>query len=221
MLTWRSSYLSHTGLVRPTNEDACKISSDGNLFVIADGMGGEGAGDIASNLAVNAVNALWKSSPPNLLDEGDIEMWLDDAVDGANMEIFEENSRTGLKSGSTIVVAIQAPDGMLHFSHAGDSRLYSSRRGLLTLDHALTETQLTRCLGHEASVRGEHGKAFIKPGDRILLCTDGLHALVSSDEIMTALQQEIDTRELAETLVDMALNAGGTDNISVIVINYR
>ncbi len=220
MLKYRVADLSHAGYIRSSNEDSCIISDDRKLFVVADGMGGEGAGDIASSLAVEAVHSLWRETPPDLLDPDDIELWIDDAIDGANTDIMKENSNTGLSSGTTIVVAVQAPDGMLFFAHAGDSRLYSSRRGLLTLDHSLSATQLTRCLGHSTSVKGEQGKAFIQPGDRLLLCTDGLSQVVPDQEILSILSRDGAAHELAESLVDAALNSGGPDNITVIVVDY-
>lgn len=212
--------VSHTGYIRAKNEDSYLISEDERLFAVADGMGGESAGDIASSLAVAAVHLLWQENPPNLLDPDDIEIWIDDAIDGANTDIVMENSRIGMSSGTTIVVAVQAPDGMLFFAHAGDSRIYSSRRGLLTIDHSLSDTQLTKCLGLSTSVKAEPGKAFVKPGDRLLLCTDGLNCVVSDREIQSILMHEGPVNELAESLIEAALNVGGPDNITAVVVDY-
>lgn len=220
MLKCNVKALSHQGFRSDKNEDALFIGKDKRVFAIADGMGGEADGDRASYLALAAVEYMWTKHKPDLDNREDVEMWLDDAVDTAHNDIFKENSETGLSMGTTILLCVFATDGNLYYAHAGDSRLYSSRLGRLTFDHASTPWTLTRALGSGISVTAEHNYVKILPGDLFLLCTDGLTKVLPDRDILELLAQPRDMGAICEELLTLTLEGGGPDNVTLIAVSF-
>ncbi|MBX9689976.1 MAG: Stp1/IreP family PP2C-type Ser/Thr phosphatase [Candidatus Obscuribacterales bacterium] len=245
MLKWTSAALSDQGVKRADNQDNFFISDDKRVFVVADGMGGAMGGSIAARLTVNAIENLWKETPADLDDPESIDKWLILAVNRANETVFgfsEENpSVKGM--GTTVVVAVQDNQDCIHIGHLGDSRAYLVRDGLcevLTQDHSLvmelfrgghiTEEQMrespfkhyiTRCVGHKDRVELEHNPKNLKGGDWILLCTDGLTAVLSDEHIAEVLSSSESPEAACSTLVEMTLEGGAPDNVTVIVIAYE
>lgn len=228
---WGSA--SHQGMVRQNNEDSLfpensGESSGATVLVVADGMGGHVAGEVASRLAINA------AASSNLEP--------DDRVAAANRAIREEVARQPELEGmgTTMTLVEVTPEGKARFAHVGDSRAYLYRGGelrQLTEDHtvameyvnlgqlSLEEAEdhpqshmLTRCLGLTRFVNVDTIDIGLEPGDRILLCSDGLNSMVPADAIATSLA-EGSADEVAWKLVEAANKAGGHDNISVIVID--
>ena len=246
MLKWTSASLSDQGVKRADNQDNFYISDDNRVFVVADGMGGALGGSIASRLTVTAIENFWKEAPADLEDVDSIIRWLAEAVNRANETVFgfsEENpSVKGM--GTTVVVGVQDMKGSIHIGHLGDSRAYHVRGDgefeILTQDHSLvmelfrgghiTEEQMkespfkhyiTRCVGHKDRVELEHSPKQMKAGDWLLLCTDGLTAVLEDDEIAEVLSQAEDVEKACQKLVELTLEGGAPDNVTVVAVHYE
>lgn len=222
---------THQGMVRNNNEDAMFPESSGEsagpmVLMVADGMGGHVAGEVASRLAVNAAAS-------TDVDPGD-------RVAAGNRAIREEVAREPSLEGmgTTMTLVSLDEDGNARFGHVGDSRAYLLRSGemrQLTEDHtvaaeyvaagqispeeAVTHPQrhmLTKTLGLTRFVNVDEISLALQEGDRILLCSDGLNEMVPDDRIAAALMAST-VDDVAWRLVEMANEAGGVDNITVIV----
>lgn len=221
---------THVGRIRQTNEDAYHV--DPSLLVVADGMGGHAAGEVASGLAVRML-ATWPdwSNPAHELRSSFIQ---------ANEAIFARAQADPAQAGmGTTVTAAYMSRGQLYYAHVGDSRLYLLRDGVLsrlTSDHSvvgelqriggLTESEarvhpqrniLTRALGIPGVPEVDQGMIVLQLHDRLLLCTDGLHGVLVDEDLAQVLVQATDPRLAAEQLVSAANARGGPDNITVIV----
>ena len=138
-ITWQAAGLTDRGLVRKQNEDNYSISSDGRVFVVADGMGGTANGALASKLAVEELEKYREAHNPDLKDPDALKTWMCNSIAKANARVVEEQAKTKAQMGTTIVVAVQT-DGLLHISHVGDSRAYLIRDGeskSITIDHSV------------------------------------------------------------------------------------
>src|SRR5688572_24022971 len=225
------------GRRRNHNEDAFVTfeTEDGGLvLVVADGMGGHLAGEVASAMAIEILQR--ELTQP----AADPSTALREAIELANREIWDEAARDSEKAGmgSTIVAAIVLDD-QAYLANAGDSPAYLVRGGQtdqITHDHGLVAEQveagvireedaehhpfrhiLTRCLGAEASVEVEvYPPREIQAGDVLVLCSDGLTEHVNKREV-AALVENPDPDEVARGLVDVANQRGGHDNITVVV----
>ena len=229
------SAASHQGMVRQNNEDALFPEAAGEAdgpvtLMVADGMGGHVAGEVASRLAVNAAAA--------------VDLAPSDRVSAGNRAIREEVAREPSLEGmgTTMTLVALDPEGTARFAHVGDSRAYLLRGGDLsqvTQDHtvaaeyvalgriapedAATHPQrhmLTRTLGLTRFVNVDEVEVSLQPGDRILLCSDGLTEMVPDSRI-TEVLAERGVEEAAWRLIDLANAAGGIDNISVIVLDVQ
>ncbi len=226
---------SETGPVRRKNQDCLLISDP--MFVVADGMGGHQAGEVA---ALMAIETLALETHPRTVDE------LVEAVEAANTAIIErgESEVTMRGMGTTVCVlaGLDLPDqSMLGVVNVGDSRLYlSSDEGLtqITEDHSLVETLvrdgrlsrkeasvhpqrniLTRALGIDPKVLVDSWLLTAIVGDRYVICSDGLFNELSANEIHTILVETRDPDTAAHRLVDEACAAGGHDNVTVVVVD--
>ncbi len=226
------------GRVRESNQDACGVFEDprgDRLFVVADGMGGHLGGEVASQMAVEAIAEACAAS-----DAAPAER-LHQAIVTANRRIFErasgDSSVAGM--GTTVVAVLLAREGSAWVAHVGDSRLYRLRAGdleTLTADHSLVAElerggylspeeaarhprrhELMRSVGPVPEVEPEVAPLALEPGDRLLLCTDGLCGYAEEASIVQALREA--TPELAaRTLVELANACGGEDNVTVQVL---
>lgn len=238
--------LSVVGQVRQNNEDsfghfepenAKELEAKGRLFVVADGMGGHRGGEIASELAVRSVQKFYYSS-----DETDRASVLKQALDHANGEIYEKSMTDSALTGmGTTCTAVLIHGGSAHFAHVGDSRAYVLRGGILdqvTRDHSLVgemvrsgmitdedarhhpkRNVITRSLGIQEEIVTDTPRSpfELDKGDVLLLCSDGLTSLVDDGEISGVLASG-ETGPACQSLVDLANDRGGKDNITVIVI---
>lgn len=225
---------SDVGLVRSNNQDSAYAGS--HLLVVADGMGGHAGGDVASSVAIGRLASLDSETPAS-----DIVATLEESVLEANQEILRRaRDEPQLRGLGTTITALLRAEGKFALAHIGDSRAYLLRDGetvQITKDHTfvqrlldegrLTEEEaerhpqrsvLMRVLGDvdadpelDLSLRAAH------PGDRWLLCSDGLSGLVSLDTIDATLKDIEDPGECADALVQLALKGGGPDNITCIV----
>lgn len=222
---------THVGKVRAVNEDS--IGWKGMLLVLADGMGGHQAGEVASALVVERVLALDTTGP-------DFKTALISTLNEANQALlaYAGAHQECLGMGTTVVVTKVEGD-RLCVAHIGDSRAYLWRQGTctqLTNDHSLvTELVrsggitpeeaknhpqrhiLTRALGSPGPVEPEYQEIAVAADDRLLLCSDGLTAMLSDEEINAVLGMEASPQVIADALVAAANDRGGIDNISAIV----
>lgn len=222
------------GRVREGNEDSYLM--DEPLFGIADGMGGHAAGEVASSTAVEALSS--GAARANAEDPESLVALIKEA----NRAIFEkattDDSLHGMGTTCTLVL-IDAHK--IHLAHVGDSRAYLSRDGdLLRLseDHTLVgrmvregqlteeeaakhpqRSMITRSLGIDSDVRVDLRSFDVRDGDRIMLCSDGLTSMVGEDTIKRVLQQKKSPQGAADELVDLANEAGGEDNITVVILD--
>ncbi|WP_172327960.1 protein phosphatase 2C domain-containing protein [Mangrovicoccus sp. HB161399] len=235
MTVIRHSAATHVGRVRKINEDAILALPEHRIWVVADGMGGHEAGDFASQTVTASVAAL----PPGL-GPGEMMAALRRAILDAHAQILAEAARRGRGPiGATVVALILANDHFAAF-WAGDSRLYSYRErhlDMLTADHSMVaelvaggtvtweEAELmphanviTRAVGVGEALELDKIRGEVRPGDRFLLCTDGLTKHVGPRELAEVLDRE-PMETVAEALISRALKAGGTDNVSAIVVD--
>jgi protein phosphatase len=220
-----------TGRQRRENEDCAFARAP--VFVVADGMGGAQAGEVAARIAVETFSH-------GLPDSGSPEERLASRVQEANQRIWEQSRARSEQAGmGTTLTAAYLDDSELAIAHVGDSRAYLFRDGSLirlTQDHSLvdelvrrgklTEEQaaehpqrsiITRALGAEATVEVDTWTYPVRPGDVLLLCSDGLTSMVAEDRIEEILRGSMDLRLAAQQLIDEANAAGGRDNITVVL----
>lgn len=238
VLRWGSA--SHEGQLRAQNEDHAHAGE--GLFVVADGMGGHLAGEIASEMAVDRLDERLPMTSDNTLDD------LVEAISEANTEIYQgsidDPDRAGMGTTITAIAVVSDPhDGeAFAVANVGDSRSYVLRHGRLrqlTIDHsfvqelvaegAITRDEarthprrniVTRALGIEPYVRVDSWTMPIIRGDRFVLCSDGLVDEITDDAITEILHAHADDPEAAaQALVDAANDAGGRDNITVVIVD--
>jgi PPM family protein phosphatase len=235
----RRGAATDVGRMRDGNEDS--YLSEGPVAAVADGMGGHRAGEVASATAMEALKELAAGGPWG--NEGAATRALKDVVVQANRRIYEmaakDSSRAGM--GTTLTALLEDGD-TIHLAHVGDSRAYLLRDGelsQLTVDHTLVQrmrdegrlTQeeaerhpqrsiITRALGIDPEVEIDLSTFKILPGDRILLCSDGLSGPVSDEKIRNVLLRVRDPQAAADRLIQLANEAGGPDNITAVVLDH-
>lgn len=237
--------VSDRGLVRPNNEDFWTQLINEQFFVLADGMGGHRAGEVASK---EAVEYLCKLYLENLIKHDQTELracaqQLVEVIQAVNRIVYQmSRQHPTLKGmGTTLCCVLLHPKGLI-YGHVGDSRIYRLRNNnleQLTQDHSLmrelielgqlSEQQsdeflykniITRAVGTESCVEPVVQMGDIQVGDKILLCTDGLTDLLSRADIQR-IMIETDTIDALHHLVQMAKQRGGYDNITVVVIHIQ
>jgi protein phosphatase len=231
---WTSASSSHVGLVRKVNEDSCLDRPELKLWAVADGMGGHSVGDFASRRVIETLSNVASPSHPESFAAA-----IRERLQGVNQELRAEATRRNVETIGSTVVVLLACDRQCRYLWAGDSRIYLYRSGrlkLLTRDHSLLQELKSR--GHVISADvlpapAQHGitRAVgaadildldedieeVTDGDIFLLCSDGLTNEVSEEEIGSALLAA-NCRQASEVLVEMALERGGRDNISAVVV---
>ncbi|MDQ4145938.1 MAG: Stp1/IreP family PP2C-type Ser/Thr phosphatase, partial [Actinomycetota bacterium] len=225
---------SDVGRVREGNEDSFLV--DEPLFVVADGMGGHLAGDVASSTAVDVI--LNKSATASAEDPETLA----DLIRSANSAIWDKaHANPTLRGMGTTCTLVLLHENRAHIAHVGDSRAYLLRDGRLqqiTEDHTLVARMvkegrlqpeeaehhpqrsiITRALGVDAEVEVDLDSLEVQPGDRLMLCSDGLSSMIDHDSIATALKEQAAPQDAADELIKRANDAGGEDNITVVVID--
>lgn len=224
---------SDIGKVRQGNEDSYLLEDP--LFVVADGMGGHLAGDVASQTAIEVISEKYKQGPSRS-DEDLARM-----ITAANSTIWDKaKSDPSLSGMGTTVTLLKLEGAVARLAHVGDSRAYHLHEGELsqvTEDHTLVQRMvregklrpeeaerhpqrsiITRALGVDSKVQVDSQQLEVRSGDRILLCSDGLSSMLSHEDIRTAMSSSGDAQSVADDLVQRANDAGGEDNITVVVI---
>lgn len=228
------------GAMRQTNQDYmfCSMQPVGslpNLFIVADGMGGHKAGDLASRYTVEEfLSSVRKSDAENPITI------IEEAVREANLALIEKSKESidyeGM--GTTLVVATFI-DKSLYIANVGDSRLYIINNEIqqITRDHSLVEEMIslgeidrknarthekkniiTRAIGVDTEVMADFFEVEYSKGDIIMMCTDGLSNMIEDGDIKAIVNNGNDLSEITNTLIDVANNNGGKDNISVVLI---
>ncbi|MFH1736834.1 MAG: Stp1/IreP family PP2C-type Ser/Thr phosphatase [Actinomycetota bacterium] len=228
------------GKFRDINEDSWLV--EGRLFAVADGMGGHKAGEIASAHALETFKNIF-GPPPSGASQEDIRDAIKRAVETANAIVHKESAGKRAYSGmGTTLTAAYFDLGSLYLAQVGDSRAYLFRNGelrQLTVDHTLVDEMvrrgdigpeiagihplrhvITRALGSYATVAADIFAEQLEPGDRILLCSDGLSSRVDDEVIKRIIAKAKGVKSAATALVKAALNAGGDDNITVVVAEF-
>lgn len=236
---------------RASNEDAYLASPEHGLYVVADGMGGYEGGEVASELVIEAMESFFAEHAeddgltwPWGRDGG---LTFEENLLGVSIRLAHravEERRVGPLSnmGSTVAATLLHDDELV-LAHIGDSRIYRFRGGTLTQltrDHSVLnqmremevelheamirqyENMITRALGFDSGEdMAELTRERVREGDLFVLCTDGLHGAVGDDEIAALLGRGGDLDSITSRLVDAALVAGGTDNITVVVLSFQ
>lgn len=228
------------GKQRTINQDYIFVSQEPvgnlpNLFIVADGMGGHRAGDVASRLTVNTfvtyVTESEDCNPITLIDE---------AIRTANQQLVKEAATSPDYEGmGTTIVAATIVDQTVYIANVGDSRLYLINDTIkqISRDHSLVEEMvsmgelkeenarqhrkkniITRAIGAERQVVPDFFEIEYEPGDKLLMCSDGLTNMVEDVVIKHIVNSHEDTKQVVETLIQQANENGGSDNISVVLI---
>lgn len=222
------------GRVRRQNEDAAWLNEKKGIYVVADGMGGHLAGEVASAMAIDAIR--------RMADNHDIASIsvLKETVLTAHEAICERAQANKNCSGmGTTISAMWRGGRYMYIAHVGDSRIYRFRKGemeQITQDHSLVEELvragiisreeakhhprrniITRALGTPGENAPDLLAADMEAGDLWLLCTDGLSSMISDEEIACVLGSEENLEKMADALLDKALAAGGRDNVTLIL----
>lgn len=239
---WESAGGSDVGRLRKGNEDTLRLDQERGIFLVADGMGGHAAGEIASDLAATST-----------------EETLTEAVDaGATGERIEQALRAGfLRSytaiveccrsaphtrgmGTTLTACVLTAEGAAFIGHIGDSRLYRLRGSTLeqvTRDHTWVQREVdagrltadaarthplshivTRVLSEDIEPEVDLTALVVEPGDLLLLATDGLYNMVPDERIAATLDSDLPLPQLTNRLIDAANDAGGADNVTVVLV---
>ncbi|HPH14527.1 MAG TPA: Stp1/IreP family PP2C-type Ser/Thr phosphatase [Burkholderiaceae bacterium] len=232
------------GRTRENNEDSVAFDEPTRLAVLADGMGGYNAGEIASGMAtafIKSEMARWLSEVGQHAQAKEVRRALEICVDNANLSIFSAANSNSHYSGMGTTLVVGVFQGMtLLLGHIGDSRCYRLRSrqftqitkdhsllqeqidsGLITLEQAATapnKNLVTRALGVEDAVMLELNEYQVQPGDLYLMCSDGLTDMVDDAEISNILEGSSSMEQKADRLVSVANEHGGRDNITVLLV---
>ncbi len=239
MLSRRFVGLTDTGMVRTVNQDSFYIDPEARFFIVADGMGGHAGGQEASEIAAKQVQIYlethWQSEIPS-------PQLLQESLFQANQSILEDQTEHPERRdmGTTIVLIIFRHDGAWR-AHIGDSRLYRFRDKTLTQvteDHTWVARALKmgdiqpeqakthpwrhvlfQCLGRQDVSIVDVATLDVQPGDVFLLCSDGLTEEVNDTVIAEVLDAELSSEDQSKKLIEAAKTAGGSDNITIVLVN--
>lgn len=237
--------ITDVGRVRDHNEDTFYLSEDGRHLIVADGMGGYQSGEVASALAVEAVAEFLLGEQREATNVGQerIERLLRKAFEAAHRKVVDANQDgvPGPGMGATLIVACVLGD-VLHTCHLGDVRCYLRTKSSfeqITRDHSVvgalvqggqltpeqarahpSKNEVLQAIGMPQGIVPDVNKRPLEHGDRILLCSDGLWEALSDDDICSIVDWEGSMRQRATQLVDRANQAGGLDNITVVLYEH-
>lgn len=234
-------YRTDTGNYRKANEDAVYVSNETGLYLVADGVGGHNAGDLASRTAVEVISSRCQSEIQNVYDSDSLGITLQQLLTEVNERILALAASDPARKGMATTLVLACLRGRTaYLANVGDSRAYLIRDrqisqitedhtlvndlvkgGFITREEALTHPErhkITRAMGAELTVEPDFHQVALYPEDVLILCTDGLYTEVSED-LMVQLADQADTMDdLARQLVDQAIRNEGKDNITVICI---
>jgi PPM family protein phosphatase len=242
-MSFKAALLTDIGKVRRQNEDFIDSEKTANatIFILCDGMGGHVGGAVASQTAAKALKSFFIRKKDDHIPELMYQAFVfaNDAIQS------KVEKQPELRSMGTTAVVLFVADDLVYYGHIGDSRLYLLRdnklvqltrdhsyvqtlidKGLLTEDDAKIHPQrnrITRVLGTRQEIDPEVCDTPIttKAGDIFLLCSDGLNGMISDEDMAGILRSNLNVQEKADALVQAANEAGGIDNISVIIVSFE
>lgn len=226
------------GAKRSNNEDAFFVMKNDGVYIVADGVGGNNSGEIASRTAVNEIATYVEEHP---MDPRDVRGFFLTAAQKANARVYEMSQRYREDKGMATTLVIACFLGKeLWITNVGDSRVYLCDRGgmiqvtedhtyvnalvqagVITKDeakHHMDKNMITRAVGADREVDPDFYRVRLRPGMKVLLCTDGLHGEVSEDEMAQIFAQGMSMTDTCRELVDAANRNGGGDNITAVCI---
>ena len=235
--------LTDVGQRRTNNQDYAnqyKNKAGKSMVFLADGMGGHRAGNIASEMAVTDLGAAWVATEISTINE--VREWFAEYLEKENQQIHRIGQDEEHKGMGTTLEAVAVIDDQVLFAHVGDSRIGLVRNGeyhQLTSDHSLVNALLkagqiteeeaahhpqrniiTQSIGQKDELQPDFGMVTVEAGDFIVINSDGLTNMISGDEIRDIVVSDLSVEEKAKTLVRFANNAGGLDNITVVLIRF-
>lgn len=241
----KAYFQTDQGRVRPHNED------DGGVFynrtgqllaIVADGMGGHQAGDVASQIAISFVRDKWEQTD-GFNSSAASETWLKEILEEANTALLAhaQNNEAYAGMGTTVVAAI-CTDGFIAVAHIGDSRCYmltDGGFGQITEDHSLVnelvrsgkiskedaehhprKNVLLKALGTEKDIAADTQSMTWEWDNKLLLCSDGLTNKVTDEELSSFIQKEQDLESVSNDMIELANDRGGEDNISLVIVHH-
>lgn len=236
--------LTDVGRIRTNNEDAYLMAPERDLYIVADGIGGHQAGELAAQAVVTVLPQLIERRLAGLVSPRSqtIEESLRGAITDLSQRLRAETiDRIDLQGMGTTVALALLRNGKAHIAHMGDSRIYLQRGDeltQLTADHSVVallvksaeitaaearvhpvRSQLTRYVGMEGEPKPEAQTICLEPGDRLLICSDGLTSMIGDDAIADILCVNAAPVNACRVLVDAANAAGGQDNVTVLVVD--
>jgi serine/threonine protein phosphatase PrpC len=230
--------LSDIGLVRSNNEDVWASVPHKHFFILADGMGGHKAGEVAASIAVESMCA----SIQALNEEATVEetcLFLRKAIAKANAKVFEQSQKPELAGMGTTLSCFVIKGEFLIYVHIGDSRLYRYRDKLmqLTEDHSLRQLLqpkdsegasvfyqrniITRAIGTHPAILPDIGVISLLPQDIYMLCSDGLSDYVDEHKLAQLLSAPLSLEEIGKKMIRAALEKGGNDNITLLLTKFQ
>ncbi len=238
-ISWSAAGGTHVGRVREGNEDSFRLAPDRGIFLVADGMGGHAAGEVASAVAADVVLDYLAEAQPTASSARELIRQAFLSVRRVMVDrSLADSSLAGM--GTTLTAAVVLNDASVHVGHIGDSRLYHLSQGQLaqiTHDHTWTQEELdagritpevarthpfahvlTRVLAVEEPAEPDLYATSVQPGDTLLLCSDGLHNMVDPDTILSILLTEAPAEVAVRKLIEAANRRGGMDNITAVVV---
>ena len=237
------SILTDVGQRRTNNQDYAnqyKNKAGKSMVFLADGMGGHRAGNIASEMAVTDLGAAWVATEISTINE--VREWFAEYLEKENQQIHRIGQDEEHKGMGTTLEAVAIIDDQVLFAHVGDSRIGLVRNGeyhQMTSDHSLVNALLkagqiteeeaahhpqrniiTQSIGQKDELQPDFGMVTVEAGNFIVINSDGLTNMISGDEIRDIVVSNLSVEEKAKTLVRFANNAGGLDNITVVLIHF-
>ena len=237
------SILTDVGQRRTNNQDYAnqyKNKAGKSMVFLADGMGGHRAGNIASEMAVTDLGAAWVATEISTINE--VREWFAENLEKENQQIHLIGQDEEHKGMGTTLEAVAVIDDQVLFAHVGDSRIGLVRNGeyhQMTSDHSLVNALLkagqiteeeaahhpqrniiTQSIGQKDELQPDFGMVTVEAEDFIVINSDGLTNMISGDEIRDIVISDLSVEEKAKTLVHFANNAGGLDNITVVLIHF-
>ena len=235
-------FKSDKGLMRSNNEDACFVLLNDNIYLVADGVGGGNAGEIASRTAVNEIANYIANNPiKQATNKYAVVNYLQDCLDKTNEKIFTQALKYEQNKGmATTLAVVYAKEGRAYIGNIGDSRVYLYRDGdlvQLTEDHTYVNTLLkagiiskeqaetddrknviTKALGADNTVEPDFFQVNIMKDDIFLICTDGLSDEVDNQGMIDVLKENKSMSDVCNKMIEKANSNGGHDNITVICL---
>lgn len=237
--------VTDVGLIREINQDCLFAGSieDFPLYIVADGMGGHNAGEIASSMAVDIIKTVFTDNRDNLISEENIIMTIEDAIIKANEKIFLQSKKVPEYTGmGTTITLCYIFGNKIYIGHVGDSRAYFItednirqitddhslvneliKNGSITPEEAINHPQknlITRAVGTSSEIQLDFYTLDYKLDDILIICSDGLSNMLKDDDIMKLIKSEDDIDIACNNLISIANENGGRDNITVIAIKF-